>query len=173
MRVVQDHPPQAPVVGIAVPLDPLVVDVEVRWLGLAEATSWNPRQRTAEGDTIIGARASAQSGPGDGRRRLFPSSTTQGDIVERKDASARPPARRLLGAAGRRSILPGRPANGKLDRLELKTNLRPEFVQEKLARPETIPFFDLPRKMRSRVVVRPQCQCVSPCSSIRCSRCRC
>ena len=36
MRVVQDHPAQAPVVGIAVPLDPLVVDVEVRRLRLAE-----------------------------------------------------------------------------------------------------------------------------------------
>ena len=36
MRVVQDHPPQAPVVGIAVPLDPLVVDVEVGRLGIAE-----------------------------------------------------------------------------------------------------------------------------------------
>ena len=32
----QDHPPQAPVVGIAVPHDPLVVDVEVRRLRLAE-----------------------------------------------------------------------------------------------------------------------------------------
>jgi lipopolysaccharide export system permease protein len=37
----------------------------------------------------------------------------------------------------------------RLDHLELKTSLRPEFVQEKLARPETIPFFDLPRKMQA------------------------
>ena len=36
MRVVQDHPPQAPVVGIAVPVDPLVIDVEVGGLGRAE-----------------------------------------------------------------------------------------------------------------------------------------
>ena len=36
VRVVQDHPAQAPVVRVAVPLDPLVVDVEVRRLRLAE-----------------------------------------------------------------------------------------------------------------------------------------
>ena len=37
----------------------------------------------------------------------------------------------------------------RIERLELKTNLRPEFVQERLARPETIPFFELPRKMQA------------------------
>jgi hypothetical protein len=29
MRVVQDHPPQTPVVGVPVPRHPLIVDVEV------------------------------------------------------------------------------------------------------------------------------------------------
>ena len=31
--------------------------------------------------------------------------------------------------------------------LKIKTNLRPEIVQERLARPETIPFFELPAKI--------------------------
>ena len=34
-------------------------------------------------------------------------------------------------------------------RLEVTTNLKPEFVEEKLARPETIPFFDLPAQDRA------------------------
>ena len=33
--------------------------------------------------------------------------------------------------------------------MEIKSNLSPEFVEEKLARPESIPFFDLPAKMRA------------------------
>lgn len=34
-----------------------------------------------------------------------------------------------------------------LERVEVKTNLKPEFVEESLASPQSISFFDLPRKI--------------------------
>ena len=36
-----------------------------------------------------------------------------------------------------------------VDELKVPTNLKPEFVQERLARPETIPLFELPGKIEA------------------------
>ena len=103
------------------------------------------RQKTSEGDTIIGARAVLNKGL-ELADVVFFSLNGDGDIVERRDA-----ARAYLreGYWELHDVTRLREGN-QLPRLEtdkIATNLRPEFVQERLARPETIPFFELPRKI--------------------------
>ncbi len=102
------------------------------------------RQRTAEGDTIIGARAVLNQGL-ELSDAIFFRFDDGGDIVERLDA------KRALLKKGHWELFDVEQLAGssqrRLDRIEVKTNLRPEIVQERLARPETIPFFDLPAKI--------------------------
>lgn len=104
------------------------------------------RQKTSEGETIIGARAVLEQG-----LRLsdavFFSLNDAGDIVLRRDAAeARlEPGRWVLTKVTR--YTDGGATNQDSD--EIATNLRPEFVQEKLARPETIPFYELPQKIEA------------------------
>jgi lipopolysaccharide export system permease protein len=103
------------------------------------------RQRDPNGSTIIGARAVLEQGLvlSDA---VFISFDADGNIVDRKDARmavlrdghwALSDVRRV-GGDGRIETVPA-------DRVE--TGLRPEYVQERLARPETIPFFELPSKI--------------------------
>ena len=103
------------------------------------------RQKTSEGDTIIGARAVLNQGL-ELADVVFFSLDAKGDIIERRDA-----ARAYLrdGYWELHDVRRLREGN-QLPRLEtdrVNTNLRPEFVQERLARPETIPFYDLPEKI--------------------------
>ena len=103
------------------------------------------RQKTADSDTIIGARAVLQQGLELADVTFF-SLDGEGNIVERRDA-----ARAYLrdGYWELHDVRRIRDGN-KLPRLEtdrIATNLKPEFVQERLARPETIPFYELPRKI--------------------------
>ena len=102
------------------------------------------RQKTDEGDTIIGARAVLNQGLllADA---VFFKLDDRGDIVERMDAS-----RAHLRGGYWELVDVKRRRDTKFDSLEtarVKTNLKPEFVQERLARPETIPFYDLPEKI--------------------------
>jgi lipopolysaccharide export system permease protein len=112
-------------------------DVRIPWL----------RQRDQDGVTIIGAKNTAQHG-----RALFAVTFIQidrsGSVVSRIDAvnAVLGDGVWLIDGAVRRTR-GGAPE--RIERLELKTNLRPEYVEEKLARPETIPFFELPRKMQA------------------------
>ena len=103
------------------------------------------RQKTADSDTIIGARAVLQQGLELADVTFF-SLDGEGNIVERRDA-----ARAYLRDGYWELHDVGRIRDGnKLPRLEtdrIATNLKPEFVQERLARPETIPFYELPRKI--------------------------
>ena len=103
------------------------------------------RQKTADSDTIIGARAVLQQGLELADVTFF-SLDGEGNIVERRDA-----ARAYLRDGYWELHDVGRIRDGnQLPRLEtdrIATNLRPEFVQERLARPETIPFYELPRKI--------------------------
>ena len=103
------------------------------------------RQKTAEGDVIIGARAILQQGLVLADAVFFTLDET-GAIAERRDAE-RAFLRdgywelrrvRLMREGSRLETL-------RTDRVA--TNLRPEFVQERLARPETIPFLELPEKI--------------------------
>ena len=103
------------------------------------------RQKTADSDTIIGARAVLNQGLELADVTFF-SLDGEGNIVERRDA-----ARAYLRDGYWELHDVGRIRDGnQLPRLEtdrIATNLRPEFVQERLARPETIPFYELPKKI--------------------------
>jgi lipopolysaccharide export system permease protein len=103
------------------------------------------RQKTADSDTIIGARAVLMRG-----RELadvtFFSLDKDGDIVERRDAARAYLRDGYWELHDVRRIREGK----QLPRIEtdrVPTNLKPEFVQERLARPETIPFYDLPAQI--------------------------
>jgi lipopolysaccharide export system permease protein len=105
------------------------------------------RQRDADGVTIIGAKSMAAGGTQLGRP-VFVRVDVSGNISERIDAES---ARLEAGKWLIEQAIVRRPdqAPERVDHLEIKSNLSPEFVEEKLARPESIPFFDLPAKMRA------------------------
>lgn len=103
------------------------------------------RQKTASGDTIIGARAILSQGLEMSDATFF-MLDRDGDIVERKDA------RRVLLRDGYWELqdVTVRPSDGPGEKRQtdrVPTDLKPEFVQERLAQPETIPFYELPRKI--------------------------
>jgi lipopolysaccharide export system permease protein len=103
------------------------------------------KQRTAEGETIIGARTILDQGL-ELAGATFLRIDADGDLYERIDARTahlRDGHWELLQASRfRNGDLPER-----VESMEIPTNLTPEFVQERLARPESIPFFELPRKI--------------------------
>ena len=107
------------------------------------------RQKTDDGDTIIGARAVLNQGL-ELADAVFFSLDAEGDIVERRDAARAylrdgywelHDVRRLRD--GKQLPTAARPTGSP-------TNLRPEFVQERLARPETIPSSSCPARSRWR-----------------------
>lgn len=102
-------------------------------------------QKTNNSDTIIGARAVLNRGL-ELSDAVFFELDQDGDIIERKDA------RRAFLRDGYWELndvkrFRGRGPVEKLADDRVATNLKPEFVQERLARPETIPFFELPGKI--------------------------
>jgi lipopolysaccharide export system permease protein len=110
----------------------------------ADTAPWL-RQKTKSGDTIIGARAILNQGLVMTDATFF-QLDPDGNIVDRKDA------RRATLRDGYWELQDVRvmDADGKVSHEEadrVTTNLKPEFVQERLARPETIPFYDLPQKI--------------------------
>lgn len=102
------------------------------------------RQKTDEGDTIIGARAILNQGL-ELADAVFFRFDASGNITERLDAKRaflRTGFWELIDVTGMKG------GGGKpVPSTRIKTNLRPEIVQERLARPETIPFFQLPAKI--------------------------
>jgi lipopolysaccharide export system permease protein len=103
------------------------------------------RQKTADSDTIIGARAVLNQGLELADVTFF-SLDPDGNIVERRDAA------RAYLRDGYWELHDVRTISGGLqlppiDTDRVPTNLKPEFVQERLARPETIPFYALPGKI--------------------------
>ncbi len=103
------------------------------------------RQKTDNSDTIIGARAVLNKGLELADVTFF-SLDREGDITERRDAA------RAYLRDGYWELHDVRRIRGgeQLPRIEtdrIATNLKPEFVQERLARPETIPFYELPAKI--------------------------
>lgn len=116
-------------------------------------TSWSEdqatapwiKQRTEEGETIIGARSVLNQGrelAGATFLRIDP----EGDIYQRIDA------RRAFLRDGYwelrdASRIGAGVAPTPIDEMRIATNLTPEFVLERLARPETIPIYELPRKI--------------------------
>jgi lipopolysaccharide export system permease protein len=103
------------------------------------------RQKTADSDTIIGARAVLNKGLELADVTFF-SLDKDGAIVERRDAERAYLRDGYWELHGVHTIRGG----NQLPRVEtdrVPTNLKPEFVQERLARPETIPFYELPQKI--------------------------
>ena len=103
------------------------------------------RQNTDEGDTIIGARAVLNQGL-ELADAIFFRFDGDGDIAERLDAK-RAFLREGYWELHRRQAACRQQPGERADADQIKTNLRPEIVQERLARPETIPFFELPAKI--------------------------
>ncbi len=109
----------------------------------ADAAPWI-RQKTSSGDTIIGARAILNQGL-EMADAVFFILDQQGNIVERKDAARAYLREGYWELQDVKTFRNGTIQPTASDRVP--TNLRPEFVQERLARPETIPFYDLPGKI--------------------------
>lgn len=110
----------------------------------AQGAPWI-KQTTDEGEAIIGAHAVLNQGTELVDASIF-RFDAEGNLSERIDAQ-----RALLrdGYWELRNVekrIDGEPLE-KLNTLTLKTNLRPEFVEERLARPEAISVFELPRKI--------------------------
>jgi lipopolysaccharide export system permease protein len=103
------------------------------------------RQKTAQGDTIIGARAVLNDGL-ELADAVFFSISTEGEIVGRRDA-ARAYLRDGYWELHEVRLLTEGMHFERRETDRIATNLRPEFVQERLARPETIPFLELPAKI--------------------------
>jgi lipopolysaccharide export system permease protein len=103
------------------------------------------RQKTSSGDTIIGARAILAKGLEMADASFFVLDT-DGNIVERKDAKHAYLRDGYWDLQDVRIFRDG-VSSEKLASDRIPTNLKPEFVQERLARPETIPFYELPAKI--------------------------
>lgn len=105
------------------------------------------RQKTDEGVTIIGARTAADNGLllGDATFLRIEGDNT---IIERLDAKKAELESGKWVLTDVRRFRAGKPET-HVDTMEIKTNLEPEFVQESLSDPKTIPFFELPRKIEA------------------------
>jgi lipopolysaccharide export system permease protein len=105
------------------------------------------RQETDEGTTVIGAAKTANRGQllGDA---TFLRLDKNGTISERIDART---ARLEKGAWKLEGVTDYRPGKEVLhkDSATVKSGLTPEFIEESLADPETIPFYELGRKIRA------------------------
>lgn len=123
------------------------VEAEVR----SANTSANPeserwiKQRTNEGETIIGADA-ALAGGTVLIRPVFLRLNEDDRIVERLDAARAElqEGRWALTEVVRRR---GTSAPERIDAVDLRTNLQPEFVGEQLTQPESVSIFSLPGKI--------------------------
>ncbi|MBL8579368.1 MAG: LPS export ABC transporter permease LptG [Mesorhizobium sp.] len=117
--------------------------------GRAGATSGDAapwlRQKTGNTDTIIGARTVLNQGLELADVTMF-SLDSDGNIYERRDAARAFLRDGYWELQDVRSIRAGEQLP-PVDTDRVATNLRPEFVQERLARPETIPFYELPSKI--------------------------
>lgn len=103
------------------------------------------KQRTAEGETIIGASTVLDRGL-ELAGATFLRIDREGDIYERVDAR-RAFLRDGYWEAREASVIRDGAMPERVDTVEIATNLTPEFVFERLANPETIPVYELPRKI--------------------------
>jgi len=105
------------------------------------------RQKTDDGTTIIGAKSAANDGLllGDATFLRISDDNTISERLDAKTARLEP-GKWVLDDV--RRFRAGKPET-HVDRLEIKTNLEPEFVQESLSDPKTVAFFDLPDKIEA------------------------
>ncbi len=103
------------------------------------------KQRTEEGETIIGARTVLKQGL-ELADVTFLRIDDDGDISERIDARRAYLREKYWDIADAR-IVRGGIMPESVAEMRLATNLVPEFVLERLVRPEMIPIYELPRKI--------------------------
>ncbi|MBX9451272.1 MAG: LPS export ABC transporter permease LptG [Neoaquamicrobium sediminum] len=123
----------------------LEVEIRADGGGIGQPASPWIKQRTSEGETIIGARRVLNRGL-ELADATFLRIDPRGDLYERIDArraylrdghwELRSTVRTRTGESPRRAST-----------VRIDTNLSPEFVLERLAAPETIPIYELPRKI--------------------------
>ncbi len=120
------------------------IGIQQGTVGTIKRTPWI-RQRTVEGVTIIGAKNVARRGLllGDAS---FIRLNEDGSIRERIDSATATleEGNWVLRDANR---ITRDTASEAIEMVEVKTNLKPEFVEESLASPQSISFFELPRKI--------------------------
>lgn len=102
-------------------------------------------QKTDEGDTIIGARAILNQGL-ELSDAVFFQFDEHGDITRRIDAKHAFLREGYWELTQIEQFREGKRETAS-ESIKIKTDLRPEIVQERLARPESIPFFKLPGKI--------------------------
>jgi len=130
----------------------LVEEIEVNMgirqgsVGAIKRTPWI-RQRTDEGVTIIGAKNVARRGLllGDAS---FIRLDDDGAIDERIDSRVATLGDGHWVLRDARRVSQDGPSEA-VERMEIKTNLKPEFVEESLAPAESISFFELPQKIEA------------------------
>ena len=105
------------------------------------------RQRTSEGETIIGAQTILNQGLVLDQA-VFISLDADGDIMARRDAK-RAELKEGFWELTDVVISEGGIRLPPLASERVPTDLKPEYVQERLARPETIPLFQLPEKVEA------------------------
>lgn len=125
-----------------------VLEVEAHAGGAAPSTQpYAPwiKQRTDEGETIIGARTTANQGL-EIIGATFLRIGGDGQIAERLDAQRAHLRDGYWELAGVKRFRDGSTPDS-LDTMRVATNLLPEYVLERLVQPEMIPIYDLPRKI--------------------------
>lgn len=105
------------------------------------------RQKTEEGDTVIGARASARGGT-ELSNASFIRFGTDGTVSERLEAKE---AVLRDGNWDLKNVIVYKAGAAPEARAsaQIPTNLTEEFVGESLASPDTVPFFELPEKIET------------------------
>ena len=103
------------------------------------------KQRTDEGETIIGAQTVLQQGL-ELADATFLRIGDDGEISERIDAQRAYLRDGYWEIARAQRIRDGAPPES-VEEMRIATNLVPEYVLERLVRPEMIPIYELPRKI--------------------------
>ncbi|MCC0033889.1 MAG: LPS export ABC transporter permease LptG [Rhodobiaceae bacterium] len=118
-----------------------------RNLGAQRPTNAAPwlRQRTEEGDTVLGARASSEGGTKLSGATFFLFDKDQ-RIKERLEAESAVLGDGVWQLTNVKKIRGSQPVE-LLDSVSVPTSLKAEFVGESLASPETVPFFELRGKI--------------------------
>jgi len=126
----------------------LAEDIVVeRNLGSARASDVPPwlRQRTEDGDTVLGARASSEGGTKLSGATFFLFDKEQ-RIKERLEAESAKLGDGVWELTNVQRIRGSRPVE-QLDYTTVPTTLKAEFIGESLTSPESVPFFDLRGKI--------------------------
>ncbi|MGJ8570561.1 MAG: LPS export ABC transporter permease LptG [Hoeflea sp.] len=118
-----------------------------RNLGSARTTDAPPwlRQRTEDGDTVLGARASSEGGTRLSGATFFLFDKDQ-RIKERLEAESAKLGDGVWELTNVKRIRGSRPVE-ELDSTTVRTSLKAEFIGESLTSPETVPFFELRGKI--------------------------